>query len=69
MDIAPTILNSMGIEFTSRLTNGRLSNSRLGLGTSLLSSDKNLVCQYGIDDLNANLVKYSSFYQSLHRAE
>ena len=69
MDIAPTILNSMGIEFTSRLTNGRLSSSRLGLGTSLLSSDKNLVCQYGINDLNANLVKYSSFYQSLHRAE
>ena len=65
MDIAPTILHAMGVSFKSAYRD-RLDGNRIGLGTSLLSQEKNLVCQYGVNDLSQKLWQFSSFYQDLH---
>ncbi len=65
MDIAPTILHAMGVSFKSAYKD-RLDGNRIGLGTSLLSQEKNLVCQYGVNDLYQKLWQFSSFYQNLH---
>ena len=65
MDIAPTILHAMGISFTSSI-NGVKTSNKIGLGTSLLSNEKNLVCQYGEVQLSKKLLDFSRFYQELH---
>jgi phosphoglycerol transferase len=65
MDIAPTILNLMGISFKSKLKGDTISTTKIGLGTSLLSDDKNLVCTYGASKLINNLLSYSKFYDTL----
>ena len=65
MDIAPTILHAMGISFTSSI-NGVKTSNKIGLGTSLLSNEKNLVCQYGEVHLSKKLLDFSRFYQELH---
>lgn len=65
MDMAPTILDAMGVGFTSRLKDVE-STTRIGLGTSLFSKEKNLVCTYGQKVLTEKLDAYSEFYNSLH---
>ncbi|MCF0215688.1 MAG: LTA synthase family protein [Fibrobacteraceae bacterium] len=58
MDIAPTILESMGIH---------IENSRMGLGVSLYSKQPTLVEQMGLDSMNAVLknMKMSRDYLEL----
>ena len=65
IDMAPTILNALGISFRSFSNSGKQSNSKLGLGVSLFSDEKTLVCTYGKDDLINKLSKYSFFYDTL----
>lgn len=64
MDIAPTILNAMGVTFTSDF-HGQTSHSQLGLGRSLFDDGENLVCRYGVEDLEQRLQSYSAFYNTL----
>lgn len=66
MDMAPTILHAMGIEFASTLKDGATSAAKIGLGTSLFSQEENLVCRYGTSGLTKLLQGYSDFYNSLH---
>lgn len=66
MDMAPTILHAMGIEFASTLKDGATSTAKIGLGTSLFSQEENLVCRYGTSGLTKLLQGYSDFYNSLH---
>ena len=66
MDMAPTILNAMGVTFTS-VFKGEESHSKMGLGRSLYSDDENLVCKYGQDELIRKLNERSLFYLNLHR--
>ena len=68
MDIAPTILDAMGIKFRSQWKSGE-STTRIGLGTSLFSNEKNLVCTYGVQDFTMKLDAYSDFYNSLHEVD
>lgn len=65
MDMAPTILNAMGVEFTSDF-HGKTSHALFGLGRSLFDEGENLVCRYGTEVMNRNLNEYSSFYNHLH---
>ena len=53
MDMFPTILASLGIEFDS---------IRLGLGTNLFTDEKTLVEELGYDLLNTELRKKSNYY-------
>lgn len=64
MDIAPTILNAMGVNFTSDF-HGQLSHAQLGLGRSLFDDGENLICRYGTEGLKQRLSEYSSFYNTL----
>lgn len=64
MDIAPTILNAMGVTFTSEF-HGQTSHSQLGLGRSLFDDGENLVCRYGVEDFKQRLQSYSAFYNTL----
>ena len=65
MDMAPTILNSMGVSFSS-LYQGKISHTKMGLGRSLYSDDENLICKYGQNELIKKLNERSFFYLSLH---
>ena len=65
MDMAPTILHAMGIDFRSQLQSGAWSSSRMGLGTSLFSGEPNLLSRYGLEMHNEELSKPSDFYDSL----
>ena len=65
MDMAPTILHAMGVEFRSRLQSGAESRARMGLGTSLFSGEPNLLSRYGLEVHNEELSKPSEFYDSL----
>lgn len=65
MDMAPTILHAMGIDFRSRLNSGAQSSSRMGLGTSLFSGEPNLLSRYGLEMHNDELSRPSEFYDSL----
>lgn len=69
MDIAPTILASLGIRFQSVLPSSegtQISHSRMGLGTNLLSNEPTLISQEGIKPYNKELLqKRSALYQSL----
>lgn len=65
IDMAPTILNALGINFKSVSNKGQESDSRIGLGVSLFSNDQTLVCKYGQEYLTKELDKYSYFYDTL----
>lgn len=65
MDMAPTILNAMGVEFTSNFQ-GKPTHALFGLGRSLFDDGENLVCRYGTDVLYRSFNEYSSFYNRLH---
>lgn len=65
MDMAPTILNAMGVNFTS-VYQGEKNHARLGIGTSLFSEEENLVCRLGVESLTDNVNRFSSFYNELH---
>ena len=65
MDMAPTILNAMGVNFSS-LFKGKVSHSKLGLGRSLYANDETLICKYGKDELIKKLNERSLFYLNLH---
>lgn len=65
IDMAPTILNALGINFKSVSTSGIESDSKLGLGVSLFSTDMTLVCRYGQETLRKELDRYSYFYDTL----
>lgn len=52
-DMFPTILSSIGVE---------IKGDRLGIGTDLFSDKQTLFEEYGVDFVNTELVKGSSFY-------
>lgn len=52
-DIFPTILASMGVE---------IEGNKLGLGTNLFSEEKTLVEKYGLEYVDGELKKNSTFY-------
>ncbi len=64
MDVAPTILNAMGVTFSSD-DHGKVSHARLGLGRSLFDRGENLVCRFGAEGLTRRLGQYSAFYNTL----
>ena len=64
MDIAPTILNAMGITFYSSRNGEKVSNA-LGLGVSLYGNTKTLVGEMGLTMFNDELNKQSDFYYNL----
>ena len=53
-DLFPTILASIGV---------KIKGNRLAFGTNLFSGERTLVEKIGIDTLNKELSKYSSFYE------
>lgn len=53
MDMFPTTLASLGIQ---------IEGNRLGLGTNLFSNEKTLIEQYGLEYVQNELKKSSSFY-------
>lgn len=71
MDIAPTLLDSMGLPFESEFVNGERSAEHLGLGTSLYKASdpnsgvKTWVSQEGEEKFTTELQKPSRFYDSL----
>ncbi|MDY3115508.1 MAG: LTA synthase family protein [Sutterella sp.] len=69
MDMAPTILASLGIHFQSTLPSSegqKISNSRMGLGASLLSQEPTLISREGMKPYNEELLqKHSPLYQKL----
>lgn len=71
MDIAPTLLDSMGLPFESEFVNGKRSTVHLGLGTSLYkagdpnSGVKTWVAHEGEERFSSELQKPSRFYDSL----
>ena len=56
LDLFPTTLSSIGVN---------IEGNRLGLGVNLYSNEQTLVEKYGIDYLNNELKKKSSFYKNL----
>ncbi|MCH5289347.1 MAG: sulfatase-like hydrolase/transferase, partial [Treponema sp.] len=54
LDMFPTVLAAMGFS---------IEGERLGLGTNLFSEKKTLSEELGYDELNAELGKYSEFYE------
>ena len=66
MDVAPTILASLGIAFTSTMPDGTVSHSRIGLGTNLLSGEPTLFSTVGIKPYEEELLnKRSKLYEEL----
>ena len=55
MDLYPTMLASIGVE---------IEGDRLGLGTNLYSNKTTLAEEFGIESLNAEIKKNSTFYNS-----
>lgn len=55
-DMFPTTLASMGV---------KIEGDKLGLGTNLFSNKETLAEKYGIDKINDELEKKSSFYQNM----
>ena len=55
-DMFPTTLASMGV---------KIDGDKLGLGTNLFSNQNTLAEKYGIDKINEELEKKSSFYQNM----
>lgn len=53
LDLFPTTISSLGIE---------IAGNRLGLGTDLFSKEQTLFEQYGLDYVNEELAKHSTFY-------
>lgn len=53
MDLFPTTLASLGVE---------IEGDRLGLGTNLFSDKKTLLEEYGKEEFNKEISKYSKFY-------
>lgn len=53
IDMFPTTLAALGV---------KIDGDRLGLGTNLFSSKKTLLEEYGYSYINAEVSKYSSFY-------
>ena len=64
-DMAPTILDAMGIDYHATTESGNVVKNRVGLGISLLSNKKTLVSEYGIQHVNNELGRPSSFYNRL----
>lgn len=58
MDMFPTTLGAMGVE---------IEGNRLGIGTNLFSNTKTLAEELGIDSLNSELKKNSSYYYNYIR--
>ena len=56
MDMTSTILNAMGVEFTSEFQ-GEKNHIGLSIDTGLFSEEENLVCR---------VYRFSSFYNGLH---
>ena len=54
-DMYPTILSSIGVE---------IKGNKLGLGTDLFSNEETLFEEYGVDYVNKEMGKNSSFYNS-----
>ena len=71
MDMAPTLLDAMGVPFESEFVNGKESAVHLGLGTSLFkagdttSGVKTWVSLEGEEVFSTELQKPSRFYDSL----
>ena len=71
MDIAPTLLDSMGLRFESVFIDGKRSDAHLGLGTSLYKASdpnsgvKTWVAHEGEERFTEELQKPSRFYDSL----
>jgi len=65
MDMAPTILNAMGIQFISHDVLGNASHSNIGIGVSLFSKKATLVEKYGQHFILKEIQKPSKFYDSM----
>lgn len=52
-DMFPTVLTAMGVSY---------DGNRLGLGTDLLSGEKTIIEEYGLDYVNDELMKKSEYY-------
>lgn len=67
MDIAPTILDAMGIKFLSRNTKSKSINAgtKVGIGVSLLSDEQNLLSDLGFSAFLKELNQPSDFYNKL----
>ena len=55
MDLFPTTLASLGVE---------IEGDRLGLGTNLFSGKETLIEKYGLDYVNKEVLKNSSYYNN-----
>ncbi len=67
MDMAPTILHAMGIQFKSRDLKLGTSKNQIGVGVSLLSEEKTLLEKYGVQFFNTEMNKTNQFYDSLYQ--
>lgn len=67
MDMAPTILDSMGIRFTSTNSKRNTTNegTRIGIGVSLFSTDQNLLSTLGSSQFIKEMNQPSDFYNRL----
>lgn len=65
MDMAPTVLDCMGVAYRSIDSNGTPHRDQLGLGISILSDRKNYVETLGVGKLIETMRKKSSAYEAL----
>lgn len=66
MDLAPTYLNAMGINFTSYNKKfEKLSNTRIGLGQSLFCDQPTLISKIGHERFIEKINRKSKFYREL----
>lgn len=65
MDVAPTLLEAMGLTVKSHKGEQPVEH-KMGLGVSLFSTEETLVCRYGQQQFSSELMKYSDFYNKLH---
>lgn len=66
MDIAPTILDAIGVKYTSKLGTNNLTNDHFGLGVSLFSNKETLLSKYGEREVKKQLNRRDPFYEKLY---
>ena len=65
MDMAPTILDALGVKYSSQDHSGTVVNYKFGLGTSLYSLTPTLISIYGKDEIIKQLKLRDPYYESL----
>lgn len=65
MDMAPTILDALGVSYNSKDFSGVIVHNKFGLGVSLYSSTPTIISIFGKDEVINQLNQRDSFYESL----